>query len=114
MKTITVLIRSLPLNTTRVSEALRMGVGLTLSDDKVQVILLENGTYAISRLKPEIINMNDLSKHLETLPHLKARVIADQEDVEKRRINDIPYNVELKKRKEIIEEIASSDILIVY
>lgn len=114
MRTITVIIRNLPLNTTRVSEALRMSVGLTLSDDRVQVILIDNAVYAISRLKPEIIGMNELSKHLETLPMLKGRIVADKKDLEKRGINEIPYTVELKDRKEIIKEITNSDVLIVY
>ncbi len=112
MKKITVIVRDMPLNTRRNAEALRMSVGLTLRDDKVTVIFMDNGVYTATDIKPELINFASLGTEFETLSMLKCPLFADRPSIEKRGINKLLPDVKPAERKEIVNTITESDIVI--
>jgi len=112
MKKIAVIVRNLPLNTRRNAEALRMSVGLTLREDKVTVIFLDDGIYSASPLKPELVNLKPLQKEFEALSMLKCTLLADRPSMEKRGIHDLLPNVIAAKREEIVRTITESDFVI--
>lgn len=112
MKKITVIVRNLPLNTRRNAEALRMSVGLTLREDKVAVIFIDDGVYTATPIKPELVNLKPLHKEFEALSMLKCAMLADRLSMEKRGISNLLANVKAISREEIVRTITESDIVI--
>ncbi|NJD54169.1 MAG: DsrE family protein [Candidatus Methanoperedens sp.] len=112
MKKIAVIVRNLPFNTRRNAEALRMSVGLTLREDKVTVIFIDDGIYTATPTKPEFINIPPPVKEFGALSMLKCRMLADKPSMEKRGIQEILENITCVEREEIIRTINESDIVI--
>ena len=112
MKKITVVVKNLPLNTRRNAEALRMSVGLTLRDDKVTVIFLNDGIYSATRTKPELINSKPLDKEFEALSMLKCPLLADRISMQERGISGLLAGVRAIEREDIVKTITESDIVI--
>lgn len=112
MKNITVIVRNLPFNTRKNAEALRMSVGLTLREDKLTVIFMDDGVYTASPLKPELIHLIHLKREFEALAMLKCRLIVDRPSMEKREIKDLVKNILPAEREEIIRTLNESDIVI--
>ncbi len=112
MKKITVIVRNLPMNTRRNAEALRMSVGLTLRDDKVSVIFLDDGVYTAAPSRPELINFKPPQKEFEALSMLKCPLLADKPSLEKRGLKHLPANIKIAEREEIVKTITESDIVV--
>lgn len=112
MKNIVVIIRNSPFNTIKNSEGLRMSVGLTLKDDKVTVVFMDNGVWSATELNPEVINALDTEKQFEALKMLNCEIIADAQSLEERNISKTLDFIIIKNREEISKLIAESDIVI--
>lgn len=112
MKKIAVLIRNLPLNTRRNAEGLRMSVGLTLREDKVCVIFMDDGVYSAAPLKPELVNLQTLRKEFEVLKLISCELLADKPSMKNRGISDLIANIKAAEREEIVKKITDSDIVI--
>ncbi len=112
MKKIAVIVKNLPMNTQRNAEALRMSVGLTLREDKVTVIFLDDGVYSATQTKPEMIKLKPSSKEFEALSMLKCPMLADKLSMQKRSISTLVTNVRAIEREELIKKITESDIVI--
>ena len=114
MKKITVIVRNLPLNTRRNAEALRMSVGLTLRDDKVSVIFIDDGVYSATQLKPELIKFPNLKQEFGALSMLNCTMLADRLSLEKRGIIDLQKNIKSVGQNIIVKTIAEADIVITF
>lgn len=112
MKKITVIVRNLPLNTRRNAEALRMSVGLTLREDKVAVIFMDDGVYSATDTNPELINFKSPDKEFGALSMLKCAMLADKLSMQKRGIKKLIENVKPAEREEVVRTITESDIVI--
>ena len=112
MKKITVIVRNLPFNTRRNAEALRMSVGLTLREDKVTVIFMDDGVYTASRTKPELIHFAPLDREFGALAMLKCRLLADKPSLEERGVPEVLEHINPVERAEIVRTITESDIVI--
>ncbi len=112
MKSITVIVRNLPLNTRRNSEALRMGVGLTLREDKVTVIFMDDGVYSATYLEPGLINSKSPDKEFDALTMLGCSLLADKPSLDIRGVKNLRENVVPAGREEIVNIITDSDIVI--
>lgn len=112
MKKITIIVRNLPFNTRKNAEALRMSVGLTLREDKVTVIFMDDGVYSATRTKPELIHIAPLDREFGALEMLKCRLLSDKPSMEKRGIKELIGNIKPADREEIIRTINESDITI--
>jgi sulfur relay (sulfurtransferase) DsrF/TusC family protein len=112
MKKITVIVRNPPLSTKRNSEALRMSVGLTLREDKVTVIFIDDGIYTATPLKPEIVGSQPGKKEFEVLSMLKCTLLADELSMKKRGITLLIPVVRAAEREELVRTITDSDIVI--
>ena len=112
MKKITVIVRNPPLNTRRNAEALRMSVGLTLREDKVTVVFMDEGVFTATRIKPELIDSQSLDREFGALSMLKCTLLADKPSMEKRKIKKLIENVKPAEREEIVRTITESDIVI--
>ena len=113
-KTISVLLRKAPFDTVRNADALRMSLGLTLRDDKVQVIFLEDGVYTLLKTSPEAIGSAPVARHIETLQSLDCPLVVERESLEERGLGQLSLPVEIKTRAEIAGLLAQSHIVISY
>ena len=89
-----------------------MSVGLILSDNKINVIFIEDGVYALCPAKPEIINGPDIDKHLSMLKECGCDLIAEKKSLTDRKITDYSVDIILKNRQEISKLLAKSDYVI--
>jgi sulfur relay (sulfurtransferase) DsrF/TusC family protein len=112
MKKITVIVRNLPLNTRRNSEALRMSVGVTLRNDKVTVIFMDDGVYSATPLEPDKVNSRSSDKEFEALSMLGCSLLADKPSLDKRSVKSLRENVVAATREELVDRITESDIVI--
>lgn len=112
MKKITVVVRNLPLNTRRNTEALRMSVGLTLRDDKVTIIFIDDGVYSATSLKPELINSKSPDKEFEVLSMFGCPLLVDKASLDSRNVKELRKEVVVTGREEIVNTITESDIVI--
>lgn len=112
LKKITVIVRNPPLNTSRNAEALRMSIGLTLREDKVTVIFMDDGIYSATQMKPEIINVPSSKKEFEIFSMLNCALLADKTSLDKRGIKNLLANVKIAERDEIVRTITGSEIVI--
>lgn len=89
-----------------------MSVGLTLRDDRVTVIFMDDGVYSATPIRPEVINFGPLNREFEALSLLKCRLLADKTSLEKRGIKNLLPSVSTTDRDEIVRTITRSDIVI--
>ena len=113
-KTTTIIISRPPLGSLRVSEALRMGVGLTLCDDAVQVLFTDDGVYALLETEPENVAMPEYGRHIDMLKQLGHRIFAERESLEERGIGKPAHEPEILSRAEAAELLAAADGVIRY
>ncbi len=89
-----------------------MSVGLTLREDKVTVIFMDDGVYTATPAKPELINLAPSKKEFEALLMLNCTLLADKPSIEMRGIKNLLSNVKAAGRDEIVNTITGSDIVI--
>ncbi len=114
MKNVTVIIRRTPFNTVRNSEALRMSVGLTLRENAVRVVFVDDGVYLLAPCNPKAIESPEINKHIEILPQLGHELFAEKEAWEDRGLDTLAYKVTIRPRAEIVNIISQSDVVIAY
>lgn len=111
-KQVSVVVRSVPISTVRVAEALRMSVGLTLSGNAVRVVFAGDGVYALLPTAPETVGSQELAKPIETLLRLGHELVAERESLEAREIGPPAYEATQRTRAEIAVLLAESDVVI--
>ena len=114
MKKVTTLIRQSPFNTSVPTEALRMSLGLTLANNKVTVVFVEDGVYMLASSASESMGYPDLKKHLSTLQDFHCKLAAEKESLEMRGIKAGKINAEIKSREEIDQLLEESDQVIAF
>jgi sulfur relay (sulfurtransferase) DsrF/TusC family protein len=114
MKTTTIIISQTPLKTLRVSEALRMGVGLTLCDDAVRVLFIDDGVYALLQADPEKVAMPEYTRHIETIKQMGHRIYAERESLEERGVKKPAHEPEIVSRDEALALLLDGDGVIRY
>jgi len=112
MRKVAVLIRRLPMGTLKCSEALRVGVGLTLSDNQVTAIFIGDGVWSATGLKPQVIKGPEFKKHIETLKMLGHRLVVDEDSLRLRGIGGVWDGVEVKPRPEILKILDEAEVVI--
>ena len=110
-KKIAVIIRRTPFNTIRNIEGLRMAVGVTLRDDSVTVIFMDEGVRHAGQLHSGIVGAKDTSEEIEMLKMIAHRLVAD-EDAAKSRNVELLSGIEPISDNLIAELIADSDVVI--
>ena len=114
MKRVVVLIREAPLLTVRTAEALRMAVGMTLSDHAVQVLYLESGAHGALDLKPEAIAQPGVQQSLELFEGMKVRQCVEREALEPWAVPLLRKGVELIDRRTVLERVRQADVVIAF
>ncbi len=89
-----------------------MSVGLTLREDNVTVIFMDDGVYSATQAKPELIGAPTIKKEFEALQMMKCTMLADKPSLDKRGIQNLVPHVKPAARDEIVRIITGSDIVI--
>ncbi len=114
-KQIIIVIRHSPFNNSRNAEGLRMSVGLTLKNDAVSVVFLDDGVYhASTRLKPELIGAHASNQEFEMLNMLGCGLFADGKSLERTGIaeSELRDGVKGVAASEIADMLAKADVVI--
>jgi len=89
-----------------------MSVGLTLREDKVTVIFMDDGIYSVTQVKPGFIKFPTLDKEFGALKMMKCDLLADKASMDKRGIKQLIENIKTADREEIVRTMNESDIII--
>lgn len=89
-----------------------MSVGLTLREDKVTVIFMDDGVYSATPTKPKSIKLASLDREFGALTMLKCSLLADKPSMVKRGIKELIENIKTAGREEIVQILNESDIII--
>jgi sulfur relay (sulfurtransferase) DsrF/TusC family protein len=114
VKKVTTVLRRSPFNSVVASEALRMSLGLTLSDNTVTVVFVEDAVYILVSPDTEAIRYPDVKRHIETLKEMGCQLIAEKESLKKRGLLDRKLDVNICSRREIDQIIEQSDRVICF
>lgn len=115
MKKIAIVIRALPFNTIRNSEALRCAVGLTIEEEnQIQVFFIDDGVWTASSLDSIAAKNNDLDKHVETLEMLGVELIVEQEALIKRDIKVSKEGIIAMHIEAVNQAIREADAVIAF
>ena len=113
-KKVLILIRRSPFSDIIASEALRMSIGLTLTDNEITVVFQED---AVSMLTAVIYNSDryaDIKRHIETLGELNCKLIMEKQASNKVGEINKEIDVIISSRTEIDDLIAESDHVITF
>lgn len=111
VKNVVFIFRITPFNTIALSEAQRMAVGLTVCDNRVSILLIDEGVWSALKLAPHIIERPDIYESMELFQACGVRVFADEESLRQRGITEYESHVERISRKEAYDLIAGSDVV---
>ena len=112
VKNLLIVIRTTPFNTVSVSEALRMSIGLTVHDNRVSILLIDNGVWNSLKVVPHTIGRPDISDSMELFSACGISVFADEESLKERNIVECDGHIEKLSRQEAIGLMAESDVLL--
>lgn len=83
-----------------------MSVGLTLCDDDIRVMFIDDGVHALTDGSAE--------RHIHTLIELKKGLFAHDESMTTRKIESLHYPVRRTSSEEVVRMIEESDALIAW
>lgn len=115
MKKVAVVIRAMPFNTIRNSEALRCAVGLTIEEEnKIRVLFIDDGVWTAASLDTKAAQARNLNKHVETLEMMEAELMAEEEALTARGIKVSREEIMTKPRQVINQAIREADAVIAF
>ena len=103
MKKVVVLIRSNPVTTVKVSEGLRVALGLTLSENQITVLYMDEGARATRELQPVQVGQDNLAHSLELFEACNIRQVVDEESLKTYRVEKVREDVQSITRGEALE-----------
>jgi sulfur relay (sulfurtransferase) DsrF/TusC family protein len=112
LKKVLVLIREGPFSHTKNPEALRVALGLTLSDLKVTVVFLDQGALAAGEVRPDIISRPEVKPYWENFSVCGVEVMVDRKSKERMGLDSIRPGVEVVQREDVLSRIASADFVL--
>lgn len=112
MKHVVVAVRSHPLTTGRVHEALRMALGMTLSNHRVTVAYTGDGACAALKLDGERLQRPGLAESLELLDACHIREVVESDALTARHRGALRSRVEPVSRAAVVALLKTSDVVI--
>ena len=96
-------------------EALRVAMALGISCE-VNLILIKDGVYALSRWHPEDLGIQGFDRLIENMAYVKVKVYVEDTSLEERGLKpeDLLCEVEVKSTEDIKSIIASSEAVLVF
>ena len=98
------------------AEALRQAVGLTLVDNLVTALLLDEAAFLALPVAPEVIGGGDIKKPIDTLVMLKGRVLVERESLARFGLAEtgVVQGVQIIDQAQVTEEISAAEAVIVF
>jgi sulfur relay (sulfurtransferase) DsrF/TusC family protein len=112
MKKVLVVVQDGPFNTIRSSEAFRMSIGLTLSENHVSLLLVDDGVFNLLPLHAEKIGRPSIQTYLEYFPKVHLTLLADAEALAGRGIQSVPQGTKVIRHEEALSLISEADVVI--
>jgi len=114
MADILVIVKESPLNTIRCTEALRMGLGLTLAENRVAVLFWGDGLYSLVPLRAEKVGRPSSEEFFKYCDRLSVPLLADGPGLADRKLAQLRPGVKVMAREDVLRRIAESPIVIPY
>ncbi len=89
-----------------------MSLGLSLTNNKVSVIFIEDGVYLLVSSGSHEIVYPEIKRHIETLRELGCELIAETESLKERGLLDQEVEVKRRNRVEVAQILMNSDQVI--
>lgn len=115
-KEVAVLVRRTPLNSVKASEALRHSVGLTLSDNKVTVLLADAAAWLALPMSPRVIGGGEIKKAIDTLALMSGQVKVEAESLARFGIEQqqVMAGIKVASHEEVVADLTHADATIVF
>lgn len=112
MKKILVIVDQTPFNTIRASEAFRMCMGLTVSDNEISLLLINDGAYNLMPLHAEKIGRPAIDEYVDHFEKVNLHYFVDADSLLERDIS--PNNTQAKQlpHVETLQLINDADVVI--
>jgi sulfur relay (sulfurtransferase) DsrF/TusC family protein len=111
---ISFVLRHSPFSSVRIFDALRSCVGLTMGDNPLKMIFIEDGVYALSAKGKPVLEGFDWNKHLDMLKELEFDLIVDKKSADERGLKDFNHEPLVKTTAEIAEILKDGKAVITY
>ena len=111
VKKVIFVIQTTPFNTIVLSEAMRMAVGMTVHDNRVNILLTGDGAWNALRLVPNIIGRPDMHESMELFSACGVGVFADEVSLKERGISEYNGHIEKISRKDAYDLIVNADVV---
>lgn len=109
---ILVLVREGPLNQTKHSEAFRVALGLTLTDNAVTILFAERGVGGAGVGDPDIVKRPSAKPYWDNFTLCGVTLLADADTREAATLREIRPGVKFIGREEILAILAASDMVV--
>lgn len=112
MKKVLVIVQDSPFNTLRPSEGFRMTMGLSLADNEVSLLLMEDGVFNLLPLNAEAIGSPSIQTYLEYFPKVHVQLYAESGALAERKIQSLPDGVRTISYQEASKLISAAEVVI--
>jgi len=112
VKDVVVAVRSSPLTTTRVHEALRMALGMTLLNHHVTVVYTGEGAGAALTLDGGVLQRPGLTESLELFEACRIRELVERDALLPAQRETLRSHVQPIDRDDIVTLFAKADVVI--
>lgn len=115
-KRVALIVKHSPMNSALAAEALRQGVGLTLVNNELVVLLLDAGAWLSVPLSPGVLAAEPIRKPIDTLFELEAHIKVERESMERFGIpqKEVIPNIEVISQAEVIAEMTIAEATIIF
>ena len=111
VKNLVFVIRTTPFNTVALSEAFRMAVGITVYDNKISILLIDDGVWNAMKLSSHFIGRPDVYESLELFSACGVSIYADETSLRDREISGHENHIKKISRVEAFKLISGSDFI---
>lgn len=111
MKNVLIVVRESPFNRLAPTEALRLAAGLTLKENRVSLLFIDEGIYNLLPLDPGRLGRPSRSQYTEVYDQLGIRLFVEKGSAEARNI-PIPHDVTALEREAALQMIAGADAVV--
>ncbi len=112
-KKVVLMVRRSPLNSVKSAEGLRQSVGLTLAENEITTLLLDEAAWLSVPLSPQLIEGAPVRKHLDAMVMLGIHVKVEKESLDRFGIDqkDVIRGIEVADKDAIVSVITNADVV---